>query len=364
MDNDTILEILKMILPPGLGGFATAILLLLIIFILFPDKVEKWQAILWGWVESLGLFYERASKERIKHSIQSEVSDFTKALGYELPEFHPPGLRIEWVEENVERKAFIDGGKAVIRLRREEPNNENIVTACMMFISQVLLRKSVRYLSPTQREAVQLFVGYKMLSREDDDIYDTFIHKWLFPGIEKHNVKVSDYFERFHGIDNAELFLPVFLQELIYMGEKVFGRRRDEKIMMEVDSALQFLEVYASRKIGENVDRTHFNGDVCSFAIMIIGLSINIEDERYEIYLKHIKETLIPCGVETIYMIGPFRNISFMREIASLISDEFSNPFTKKYSVILLNRDGEEVQSTSCLSVLRRKQIIRYIKTQ
>jgi hypothetical protein len=333
----------------------------LILLFLFPGKVEQWQAIIWGWIDSAGLLYKRANKERIRHSIQGDVTEFTRELSRELPQFNAPGVKIEWIEQAESRKAFIENGRAVIRLRRNDQNNENIVSACLMFVSQILLRRPSRYLSPTQRQAVELFVGFKFLERQPEEIFDTFIDKWLYPGIEKGNEKTSEYFERFKTIDKSQFFLPIFLQELVYMGEKVFNRKRDDTIVKEVEGALHFLELHAARKIGEKIDSPYFNGDACRFAIMIIGIPSNINEERYDIYLKHIREQLLPCNIETIYLIGSIKNTAFMREIAERVSNEFYSPFSKNYNVLIHGSDGQERYIDNFLLVLRRKQLVRYI---
>jgi hypothetical protein len=354
-------ELLKVLFPAGIGSLTTAGLILLVI-LFFPEKVDKWLAILWSGIEKLGILYRYASKERIRHDIQGSVSEFSKHLGRELPDFVPPQVRIEWVAEAKDRRAFLETGKAVIRLRRSDPDQENIATAAMLFVSRILLRKARRYLSPTQREAVELFVGFRMLKSQASEVYDHFVDRWLYPGIEKTNPKIDQYFRRFHHIDEAELFIPVFLQELLYMGDKVFARRRDDAIFAEVDSALQFLEVYANRRLGEKADRPSFNGEACRFAIMIVGMAQNIADERFEVYLKHIRERLLPCGVETIYVIGPARNADFIRHLAGLAAPDFTNPFSRNYRVLIKDRDGNPIESDSHLSVLRSKRTAAYVR--
>jgi len=360
MSPQELAELFKILFPAGIGAVSTAGLTLFLV-LFFPEKVEKWLAIFWSWIERLGLLYRYASKERIRHDIQGSVSQFSKALGYELPDFTPPQVKIEWVADAKDRRAFLESGKAVIRLRRTDPDQENIATASMLFVSRILLRKARRYLSPSQREAVELFVGFRMLESQASEVYDHFVDRWLYPGLEKGNPKIDDYFRRFHHIDEAELFVPVFLQELLFMGEKVFARRRDDAIFAEVDNALQFLEVYANRRLGEKTERPSFNGEACRFAIMIVGMAHNIGDERYEVYLKHIKERLIPCGVETIYMIGPSRNSEFILQVAIRAAPEFANPFSRNYRVVVKDRDGNLFDSDNHLSVLRAKRTAVYV---
>lgn len=360
MSEELVPGILKVLFPAGLGvlGTTTTILILLL---LYPEKIEKWLEIIWGWIESLGILYKRANKQKIQHSIQTRVTGFAKKLGYSLPEFDAPAVKIDWVDEKIDKHAFMEGGKAVIRLRRQDLNNENVVTACMVYVSNILLRKTGRYLSPTQKESLELYVGYKILQEQDEEALDEFVNNWLFHGIEESNPKVDDYFNRYRTLDQAEFFIPIFLQELIYLGEKVYGRKRDDNLIQEVDGALQFLEVHALRRLGENVERPYYNGNMCRFGIMIIGRLPNIADERHDVYLRHIKEKLLPCDVETIYLIGSPKNKNFMKEVAEHMTDEFNIPFTRDYNITLLNHDGERIPIENHLIVLRRKKVQRYV---
>lgn len=360
MTWEQFLEILKILFPAGISAIGTVILITFFI-VFFPEKIEKWQSIIWGWIEKLGLLYKHASKAKIKHSIQGIVANFAQSIGTELPEFTPPILKLEFFDGPIDRKAFIDQGKAYIRLRRDDPHNENIVSGCMLYISDILLKKSNRYLSPTQKTSVQLYVGFKMLSTQEEEVYDVFIDRWLYPGIEKSNAKIGDYFERFKFIDEKKYFIPIFLQEIVYMGEKVFSKRRDNSIVKEFDDALKFLEIYANRRIGELIVDKSFSGQVCRFAIMIVGISTNVDKERFDIYLNHIQKTLIVCGVETIYLIGPSKYKYFIDKIAKRVKTEFNNPFSRDYDVTLLDKNDNAVPVKNYVSVLRKKQRERYI---
>jgi len=354
-----ILDVLKILFPTGVGVLG-AVFAFLLILLFFPEKIEKWQEIIWGWVDRIGLRHKNANKRKIRHSIQHRVMKFANNIGYNLPDFNPPALKIDWVDEGTDKKAFMENGEAVLRLRRDDPNNDNVATACMLYVSSILLRKTRRFLSPTQKESVELFIGYKIL-QEDEEAMDVFIDKWLYPGIEKGNEKVSTYFDRYRFIDQSAFFMPIFLQELIYLGEKVFGRKRDDSLIQEVDGALKFLEIYSARIIGERIDQPYFNGNYCRFGIMIIGISSYVDDERYDIYLDHIKRNLIPCGVETIYLIGPNRNRKFMKEIANQVKGIFSITFEKEYKTTINHPNGTSIPSTNYIIVLRNKTIERYV---
>ena len=94
---------------------------------------------------------------------------------------------------------------------------------------------------------------------------------------------------------------------------------------------------------------------------MIVGISQNIDDERYDVYLDHINNVLLPCEVETIYLLGPEKNKRFMKEIAKRNEQEFNLIFERNYRTRMLGIDGIEFRVENCLIVIRSKKIERYI---
>lgn len=73
--EEFFLEALRILFPAGISVLGTAtVFLVLVLF--YPEKVEKWQGIIWGWIEGIGILYQRASKGKIRHSIQANVANF------------------------------------------------------------------------------------------------------------------------------------------------------------------------------------------------------------------------------------------------------------------------------------------------
>jgi len=241
----------------------------------------------------------------------------------------------------------------VVRLKREDSNNYNFVQACMLFISQTLLLKAKRYISKPQKEAADLFTGMKLFESEKEEVVDVFISEWLFPKVGNSETKVANYFRQYELIDRCGLFFLVYIQELNFLGEKVFGKRRDDLIIREVDDLIEFLENYAKRVAGQEME-LYFEKPHCKFAIMIVGKAFKVKVQRsIEPYVNYIKGKLIPAEIETLYIMGPAENESFIQKICQECDQDFNVISKRNYDSMLRYPDGEWRKCKTHLAILR-----------
>ena len=109
--NDYVAEILKYILS-GLSP----VTVLVVVLLFFPEKIEKWSALLWKCIGALGNWLRFARKRAIKHDLQGRVNDFVRRLRKEVPGSFNDKLEIEWIESSTKRSALLADGRMVIRL--------------------------------------------------------------------------------------------------------------------------------------------------------------------------------------------------------------------------------------------------------
>src|SRR5690606_35469806 len=103
----------------------------------------------------------------VTHDLQGRVNEFVRKLRREVPGLENAKLRVEWVDEPLTRKAFLDRGEMILRLRRDDPHDSNFIHGSYLFVSQMLLNQAKRYVSPSQREALDLFVCSRLLQGEN-----------------------------------------------------------------------------------------------------------------------------------------------------------------------------------------------------
>lgn len=352
ISTELIVNLLKYIGSTFGGG-----LLLLLIFFFFPEKVEKWSVLF------LKLFYSvrrEAGKKIVSHDIQGRVNEFAKSLKKEVPDFQPVGIHIQWITDGETQKEFLDKNRLVIRLRQHANQNRNFVNATMVYIANTLIPKAKRYLSPSQRESIDLFVGRKLFEKEKPQVVDRFFEDYFAPKVESSN-KLMELVEKYEIIDKVGMFFPVFIQELSFLGEKVFFRPRNERIIVELTSFIDFLHRYAKREVGEKIP-ANFEGAYCRCGIMIIAKRFKREIGNPIPFINYIKK-LVGGKIENIYIIGPssMDNKDFIDQIKADVKREFNldEHMTKEYKAKIMFK-GQRVEVKTYLVLLRCPGAQRY----
>lgn len=241
-------------------GGPYAIFIFIIFYVLFfPEKAEKFTVLL---CRLIFMIFKLGEKQIITHDIQARVNEFSKTLSKEIANVEPVGIKVQWISDTQTPKQFFDRDKLVIRMRRHDSQDKNFVNASMVFVSSVFLRKSKKYMSKSQKESIDLYVGKKLFEMEKPQIADQFFEDF-FSMKTISNEKVMNLIEEYEIIDKVGLFFPILVQELIFFGEKIFYKFKTSDIIKEISAFIDFLKKYAERKIGEERLPKNFTGVHC-----------------------------------------------------------------------------------------------------
>jgi hypothetical protein len=228
----------------------------------------------------------------------------------------------------------------------------------MAFISHSFLRKAKSYVAKYQRESLDLYACYDLLKNEKSEILDQFVQDFMKTRMD--NNKIADLFEKYEDINKAGIFYPILVQELTFLGEKVFGKKRDDnKIYEEVKQLIYYLNNYANRKFKED-SIIDFNGQYCKFAIRIIGKQYKVVTDGEKIYINNLKK--INNGNETIYLIGNISNKRFMQSVVNKCKDiiNYSVLTEETYSAMIKDTEGNDYNVKNYLMILRNNKIAVY----
>lgn len=350
MTIDQILDVLKYLLQ--FGGWGLLIVLVLYTMF-FPDKAEKFYALLWKFVT---IFYKNAEKKYIAHDIQSKVNDYlNNYLSKEIHGFKPSNIKLEWVDENQTADHFKKNGRIILKMSKSKNQEKNLVNAAMIFIAENVLYKAKKYISPKQRESIDVFVAKKFFEVEQKDYLNQFVDDFLQDSAS--DDKINDLLYKYKTIDENGLFYPVFVQEMIFLGEKVFANNYPKsEIYKEVSELITFLNNFASRKTGEIIENK-FVGRYCKFGIMIVGESWKTESQGTHPYAKYVQKLFLQKS-ETVYLLGDSRKENF---INTVLPEEVKNKFNiilfnnRTYQAFIFNKQGEKCKVNTYLLVLRKK---------
>lgn len=324
-------------------------------FVKHPEKLEKICALINKVFRSV---WKGAEKNFVKYDIQFRVNSFVSDLLDKVPNLTPSMVKIEWIELNQTPEEFTHSGNLVLRMHKSNNQNKNVVNATFNYISYSLLRKAKKYIAKYQKESIDLFVSYKLLEKQKFDLLDHFVQEYLQSGLESD--KVADFYDKFFDIDNAGLFFPIFITEMTFLGEKVFGKKRnDTQIFEEVKKMVHFLFYYANRRLAEDTI-SEYNGIYCKFAIRIIGKKIKIDTQGEDVYIKNLKK--LSSDIETIYLVGDMANKKFINSIVKKCCPEIEFDIFNRndYSAVIKDRDGNKIEVKNYLIVLRNQKITIY----
>jgi len=337
------------------GGGSIVLIGVVALVLRSPEKVEKWCALIWRFLSFLGFVFRGAHKQYIKLDLQGRLGEFSKGLAKDAPFLAETRVEVKWIDEDVTRKAFLEEGRVILRLRRNDSQRVNFVYGAYMFVAASLLAKAKRYMSPSQCQAVDLYVTTDLLQKEKPSVLAFFLDEYLHPATAKADSKVGRYVDSFTKIDEGGLFRSVVLQELSYVGDKVFGRRKDETIISEVDGLIEFLEGVAARRIGDEGD-LQFTREHCRCAIMIVGRRATVSAAGHQPYVDYARSQLIPKRIETLYILGLWENKALLDLVCRGLDDPYEKVRNQRSKVILHYGD-EHIQRDQYLLILRMKGV-------
>ena len=351
------LVILLAILKYGLGS-AALVILGIFIALHYQEEIQKYSLFFW---KIARIFWKKAEKKLVSNDIESRVNKFTKSLKREITNFEPIGVQIQWVEEGESPSEFFSDDRLIIRMRAHQNQNKNFVYGSMVFISKCILTKAKRHISKTQKESLDLFIGKKLFEKEKPQVVDQFFEDFFSPRMDVE--KVAELVEKYTIIYKAALFFPVLVQELAFLGEKVFWKRRDAQIITEVNCLVNFLQDYANRESGEEELPKNFEGAYCRCGIVLISKYIKRELWEINRYIHYI-EGLVNKKIENIYIIGPASkdNIQFITEIVRNIEqkrllEKYAEPKIYKAEI---KSGGKRIGINSYILLLRNPNAVRY----
>lgn len=286
---------------PFLAGvsLSTAVFLYLVIyFARNPEKFQKWVS-LFGWL--ISFIWKRADYFAIKNEVQGKINSYVGNLEANTT-IQLPRVKVRWAAEGGKEEIIWEDYEAILVMRDRKHRNKNFVHAAYFFTSEVLLKKPKRHLSKNLKVSLDLFATKKLLELESKAAVEQFISDYFSPQIEKQE-DIRDYIKQYVKIDNLGVFFPVLIQELTYLGNKVFLDKPTENILKEVKGLIDFLEAFSQREVGDTTIQDSFAGSYLICSIKIVA-SRYIRESGYTQPNKERINRAIEIGFENIYVLG------------------------------------------------------------
>ncbi len=322
-----------------------------------PEKVQKWMSIFWGIVVKV---WRGAEKKFITNDIEGRVNSFVRRLACNVTGLEPSGIRIEWIIGGETPEQFFADKMLVVRMHQHRNQNKNFVNAAMVFVAKSVLPRAKRCMSPTQKKSIDLFVGKKLFDQEKPSVADQFYEDYLAPSVNS-NKNIAHLIEKFSVMEGAGIFFPVFIQEMHFLGGKLFADTNPGAIIGEINKVIEFLTKYASREVGDEKTPTTFQGPYCRCGIVIVGKRMKREQKLVNGYVGYAKG-LIRQRIENIYLLGPAvpENVAFIDDVAARLEAEGLERYLWLSFPNTVRVGGKKVNARTRLVLLRHPEAMRY----
>ena len=266
-------------------------------FLKHPEKFEKWFSML-AW--ALSNIWEKFDYYATKAEIQGLINSFVSTLEESTTSTFPR-ISLQWTARGKDELVW-EEGRAVLVMRDRGHRSKNLIHAAYLFTSESLLKRSERHLSSTQKVSLDLFSTKLILDKENKGAVEQFIADFINPEVDK-NDAVRELLQKFIYIERLGAFFPILIQELTYLGSKVFLARPSNEIIIEVKSLVDFLETFAQRQVGDTKVPDVFVGKYMRCAIRIVAS--RYVREKGDITSHKIRlNRAVKDNFENLYIIG------------------------------------------------------------
>lgn len=279
------------------GGSGTTLLVVLFLLIKYPDRVQTWIGIL---SRVFNYIFKKSEYFSIKWEIEGKLNTFAGNLETDggVPYSR---LAIKWTGRDEEEEIAFEDGQTIIVMRDRNHRNKNFVHAAYFYTSEILLKNTKRKLPKHLKTSINLYSTQKIIQQENKAALNQFINDYLIPNVDQ-NDKIKEYIERFNKIETIGLYFPVLIQELTYLGNKVYLSTQTEKIIKEVELLIQFLETWSEREIGQ-ITQEEFTGSFTKCSIKIVASQYSRTNDKIDNQKGRIINSFNQ-GIENVYVIG------------------------------------------------------------
>jgi hypothetical protein len=231
------------------------------------------------------------------------------------------------------------------------------------FTSETLLSKSKKHLSKHQKDSLNLFATFKILERQNAASAEQFMSDYFTPSVEKSD-QIRGYIKQYTNIERIGVFFPVLIQELTYLGNKIFLENPTEEVIDEVKSLINFLEVFSQRQVGDTETQEEFIGTYMRCAIKIVASRSSREAGNVEMHKSRIS-TAINQNLENIYIIGRSdqSNDKFIDEVIDAVIKQYAHieKVKKYYFSGTIKRQGCDQKVQSYLVHIRNPEAVMHL---
>jgi len=335
MTPEIVNKIIELIRDYGLVG---ALLVIIAILILNPDKAEKSKIL---FLNPLFRCFKVGAKQYIGTRISYYSSQFiNNELKKYLPKIKDLKIKIRWV--NSESEAILSSNSLILRLEETNDQTRNALAATKLALPKIICPTIRANIQPFANTAIDLALLRKFSEKLGQHSIPVFQKYFLYPDLEKH-IHAGKLLAKLISIDDKGIFVSIFLDQLNTYGEYLYSKFITEDRTDEIISFLEFLLTIAVREIGQEVPLSHDSSEL-RVAILLLAITSKAEEEGVTPYIKRI-QIYTKRGFENIYIIAYPAARKFLSKVLKALEAE-DNIYIENHAKIEMKQDSTSHKSS------------------
>jgi len=294
------------------AGFGGVSLVILLLWIFFPDKVEKWAI---SFHKLLAFLSERHERRYIAKHIETKINDNNTRLCKECQGAIPYKIKVQWVDvENVESE--LRDGTFIVKMKNHRNQSKNLAYAVKEYIPNTLIPRARVYVEPLLMRGVDYVISKSILSGDPRAL--SYFNEAIGDFLEEPQTK--NIIKELEHVHSQGRMTRILLTEYSSLAS-LYPVEPDDEIHQEtVDFEKKLYEI-SSKEPEENVDARFVREHIRS-AIVLVAKPLTILTKGIEPHMSYIEKS-IEKGTDKIYICAVGMNIPYAKKLCKKAIREF-----------------------------------------
>lgn len=245
-----------------------------------------------------------------KLDIETNGTKSIESLNRIVPELGLPELSIEWVKADEHGNVRLEPGKAIVLLKYNKDNTQNIINTTAAYVHKTLLLNSKPYMDKGIHAAIDFTVIREFLNKTSQK---NFIVTQFVESCSDDVDTYSDAFKKVTKVEDEGLLTRVLLREYAVWGNRLAGKPRSQEYVLESKKFLDFIYNIATREYDELTPLIH-KEDSIKVAVLLVAKYDTYAEKGIAPYVRRIREGFAN-GINTFYLLARNDKIDILNQV-------------------------------------------------
>jgi predicted RNA-binding protein with RPS1 domain len=331
-------------------GVHSILLLILILIVQHPERAEKLKLII---VTPFFKLFKWFGRAYVKHSLSTRLNNFFEKSVSDISNCGKK-REIRFSVDLIKDKNDIikKNGQLIIRFTENDDQSQNLLTAAKIALPEVVCPYMRPNIDKHVNSAIDLTFLKKLADNIDNHAKLVFRRHFLEPTIAE-DPKVHEIFKELVLLDRKGVFVSIFINELNYVGEGIYGDADSLNRTDEVIRFLKFLLDIANRDKGD-INELNYQSTVFAIGVILLARTDYAHTQGIAPYIKRLQKKFSE-GCKSVYIVAFPKSWDFFSRLNNAINVD--NRFEKPNIYKLTEKNRTLEHDALKISLIRNNKL-------